>query len=91
MEAIGNIPTAADYARADIEAANRSLTSLGASLREACERAELAEEKLKYITYIEQALDGAATLVEAELVRKDLKAVLEAETMEDLRKLREQE
>jgi nitrogenase molybdenum-iron protein alpha/beta subunit len=83
-------PTAADYARADIEAANRSLTSLSDSLRKACERAELMEEKLNIVSYVEQSLYYDIGLVNSGELARELKLILEAETMEDLRKLREQ-
>lgn len=89
MEAEGNRPTAANYAWAEARDARIAAESVGTRFREALTRLELAEEKLKYIGYIEQVLDGAVTLVEAELVRKDLKAVLDAETLEDLRALRD--
>jgi len=50
-------PTAADYARADIEAANREVESVGTRLRETLAKLALAELKLTALGFVAEILE----------------------------------
>lgn len=87
MEAEGNRPTAADYAWAAAQSAGRDMLEASTLLREQQKRLDLAEEKLKCISYIERSLYEDIGLVNSGELSRELRSILEASTLEDLRKL----
>lgn len=87
MEAQGNMPTAADYAWAEARSASIAAASVGTRFREAQAKLELAEEKLKCISFVEQSLYEDIGLVNSGELSRELRSILEAGTLEDLRKL----
>lgn len=89
MEAEGNRPTAADYTWAEARSASAAAESIGTRFRELQAKYDLASEKLRCISYFEEWLHQNGDYVAARWVAGDLRSILEAGTLEDLRALRD--